>query len=165
MPCRSCQIQRYSQLLNSLALSHVLVITSLVHGFVVTPAVSVKSGSVCLPDPNFMHALAKECGITFNDLVAARFDSNHLDFTAFTTPASKRLGTVCMIGAALPSMGSARTSTPKLSSFFFSVILVWLFLQLLYLTMKCVSTSHSANGKNYFVRLVLVLAFLVPVLR
>ena len=76
---------------------------------VVTPAVSVKSGSVCLAwTPNFMHALVKECSITFNDLVAARFDSNHLDFwAAFTTPASKAVGYSRMIGAALPSMGSA----------------------------------------------------------
>ena len=76
---------------------------------VVTPAVSVKSGSVCLAwTPNFMHALVKECSITFNDLVAARFDSNHLDFwAAFTTPASKAAGYSRMIGAALPSMGSA----------------------------------------------------------
>ena len=79
---------------------------------VVTPAVSVKSSancSVCLAwTPNFMHALVKECCITFNDLVAARFDSNHLDFwAAFTTPASKSAGYAKMIGAALPSAGSS----------------------------------------------------------
>jgi len=54
-----------------------------------------------------MHALVKECCITFNDLVAARFDGTHLDFwAAFTTPASKSAGYAKMIGASLPSMGS-----------------------------------------------------------
>ena len=48
---------------------------------------------------NLMHNLIHECCITFNDLVAARFDSFHLDFwTAFTVPASKRLGYDNMIG-------------------------------------------------------------------
>ena len=48
---------------------------------------------------NLMHNLVEECCITFNDLVAARFDSNHLDFwTAFTVPASKRVGYDNMIG-------------------------------------------------------------------
>ena len=54
-----------------------------------------------------MHALVRECCITFNDLVAARFDSAHLDFwAAFTVPASKQAGYARMIGAALPSAGS-----------------------------------------------------------
>ena len=40
--------------------------------------------------PNLMHNLIAECCITFNDLVAARFDNFHLDFwTAFTVPAEK----------------------------------------------------------------------------
>lgn len=48
---------------------------------------------------NVGHALIKECCLTFNDLVAARFDNYHLDFwTAFTTPASKRNGYDNMIG-------------------------------------------------------------------
>ena len=43
--------------------------------------------------PNLMHNLVREACITFNDLVAARFDNFHLDFwAAFTVPASK--GTV-----------------------------------------------------------------------
>ena len=47
----------------------------------------------------FMHALIRECCITFNDLVAARFDNYHLDFwAAFTTPAGKRNGYENMIG-------------------------------------------------------------------
>jgi len=48
---------------------------------------------------NIMHNLVKECSITFNDLVAARFDSYFLDFwAAFTTPAGKRNGYLNMIG-------------------------------------------------------------------
>lgn len=47
----------------------------------------------------FMHALIRECCITFNDLVAAKFDNFHLDFwSAFTTPAGKRNGYQVMIG-------------------------------------------------------------------
>jgi hypothetical protein len=48
---------------------------------------------------NFMHNLVAECCITFNDLVAARFDNYHLDFwAAFTVPAGKRTGYNNMIG-------------------------------------------------------------------
>ena len=48
---------------------------------------------------NLMHNLVEECCLTFNDLVAARFDSYHLDFwAAFTTPAGKRNGYLNMIG-------------------------------------------------------------------
>ena len=48
---------------------------------------------------NFMHNLVREACITFNDLVAARFDSFHLDFwAAFTVPAGKRNGYNNMIG-------------------------------------------------------------------
>jgi Large eukaryotic DNA virus major capsid protein/Major capsid protein N-terminus len=48
---------------------------------------------------NFMHNLIRDCSITFNDLVAARFDHYHLDFwAAFTTPASKAIGYDNMIG-------------------------------------------------------------------
>jgi hypothetical protein len=58
-----------------------------------------------------MHALVKECCISFNDLVAARFDSAHLDFwAAFTTPASKADGYARMIGASLPSLGTVLPS-------------------------------------------------------
>ena len=49
--------------------------------------------------PNLMHNLIREAAITFNDLVAARFDNWHLDFwTAFTTPAGKQVGYLNMIG-------------------------------------------------------------------
>jgi hypothetical protein len=48
---------------------------------------------------NFMHNIVRECTITFNDLVAARFDNYHLDFwAAFTVPAGKRNGYNNMIG-------------------------------------------------------------------
>ena len=56
--------------------------------------------------PNFMHALLEECSITFNDLVAAKFESSHLDFwAAFTVPVSKQAGYAEMIGASLPTAG------------------------------------------------------------
>lgn len=48
---------------------------------------------------NLMHNLVRECNITFNDLVAARFDNYHLDFwAAFTVPASKQTGYNNMVG-------------------------------------------------------------------
>ena len=48
---------------------------------------------------NLMHNLIQECSITFNDLVAARFDNFHLDFwSSFTVPAGKRNGYNVMIG-------------------------------------------------------------------
>jgi hypothetical protein len=78
---------------------------------VVTPEVSLRcdaSNSVCIAwTPNFMHALVQECCISFNDLVAARFDGTHLDFwAAFTTPASKANGYKKMIGSSLPTYGT-----------------------------------------------------------
>ena len=52
---------------------------------------------------NFMHNIIRECCITFNDLVAARFDNYHLDFwAAFTVPASKQNGYNNMIGNVSP---------------------------------------------------------------
>uniref|UniRef100_A0A6C0EK81 Major capsid protein n=1 Tax=viral metagenome TaxID=1070528 RepID=A0A6C0EK81_9ZZZZ len=51
---------------------------------------------------NLMHNLIQECSISFNDLVAARFDNYHLDFwAAFTVPAGKRNGYSNMIGDVL----------------------------------------------------------------
>lgn len=48
---------------------------------------------------NLMHNLIAECNISFNDLVAARFDNYHLDFwSAFTVPAGKLNGYKNMIG-------------------------------------------------------------------
>lgn len=52
---------------------------------------------------NLMHNLVKECTVTFNDLMAARFDNYHLDFwAAFTVPAGKNLGYQNMIGNVAP---------------------------------------------------------------
>jgi hypothetical protein len=48
---------------------------------------------------NFMHNLVRSCCVTFNDLVAERFDNYYLDFwAAFTTPAGKQEGYNNMIG-------------------------------------------------------------------
>lgn len=49
--------------------------------------------------PNVAHNLVREACITFNDLVAARFDNFLLDFwAAFTTPGAKQIGYSNMIG-------------------------------------------------------------------
>ena len=59
---------------------------------------------------NLMHNLLSECCITFNDLVAARFDNYHLDFwAAFTVPAGKRNGYNNMIGNIDDLTGPAAT--------------------------------------------------------
>lgn len=73
---------------------------------VTIPSVRLASGSAYLTSGyrirwtnNLMHALIKECCITFNDLVAARFDNYHLDFwSAFTVPAGKRNAYNNMVG-------------------------------------------------------------------
>ena len=60
---------------------------------------SVSSAAYIRWTRNLMHNVVRECAITFNDLVAARFDSYHLDFwAAFTVPASKQQGYANMIG-------------------------------------------------------------------
>lgn len=70
-----------------------------------TPSVQLISTNQFAPDGrlrwtrNLMHNIIRECCITFNDLVAARFDNYHLDFwAAFTVPAGKRNGYNNMIG-------------------------------------------------------------------
>ena len=61
---------------------------------------------------NLMHNLVKECCITFNDLVAARFDNYHLDFwAAFTVPAGKRNGYNNMIGN-VPTLTNPAATLP-----------------------------------------------------
>ena len=68
---------------------------------VLIPAVTVTTagGGAWSWVPNLMHNLVAECNISFNDLVAARFDSAHLDFwAAFTVPAGKQNGYSNMIG-------------------------------------------------------------------
>jgi hypothetical protein len=65
---------------------------------------------------NFMHNLLRECCITFNDLVAARFDNYHLDFwSAFTVPAGKRTGYNNMIGN-FGAMTDPHTNAPGVIS-------------------------------------------------
>jgi hypothetical protein len=70
---------------------------------VTVPSITAVTGVIptakCRWTRNLMHNLIKEATITFNDLVAARFDNYHLDFwAAFTVPASKREGYDNMIG-------------------------------------------------------------------
>ena len=56
---------------------------------------------------NFMHNLVEECTITFNDLIAARFDSTQLDFwSAFTVPASKKSGYRTMTGYGVETLSA-----------------------------------------------------------
>lgn len=65
----------------------------------VTHAATAAAGNRLRWTRNLMHNLISECAITFNDLVAARFDNYHLDFwAAFTVPQSKRVGYNNMIG-------------------------------------------------------------------
>jgi hypothetical protein len=63
------------------------------------PQVQAAEGKRVRWTRNLMHNLIKDCCITFNDLVAARFDSHHLDFwAAFTVPKGKQIGYNNMIG-------------------------------------------------------------------
>lgn len=91
----------------------------------VSLASSVASGVYIRWTRNLMHNIVRECAITFNDLVAARFDSYHLDFwAAFTTPASKQNGYNNMIGnireliEPATTLGSATLNLPL--PFFFA---------------------------------------------
>jgi len=68
-----------------------------------TPRVEIKNPDTGTPSirwtRNLMHNIIRECSITFNDLIAARFDNYHLDFwAAFTVPEGKRNGYNNMIG-------------------------------------------------------------------
>jgi len=66
---------------------------------------------------NLAHNLVQECAITFNDLVAARFDNYLLDFwAAFTVPESKKDGYNKMIGnlPALTNPGFTPLDGPSL---------------------------------------------------
>lgn len=66
---------------------------------------------------NFMHNLIRECCMTFNDLLAARFDNYHLDFwAAFTVPAGKRNGYLNMIGT-IDDMTSPHAPNDTIPSF------------------------------------------------
>jgi hypothetical protein len=67
---------------------------------------------------NLMHNLIQECSITFNDLVAARFDNYHLDFwSSFTVPAGKRNGYNVMIGNANQLVNPVSANPLLLSGF------------------------------------------------
>ena len=84
--------------LNSVAAAVVNPLTGPDH-----PFVQGQNYSVLRWSKNFMHNLITECNISFNDLVAARFDNYHLDFwAAFTVPSGKRLGYLNMIGSVDP---------------------------------------------------------------
>jgi hypothetical protein len=64
-----------------------------------TPAITFAAGVQGRWTRNFMHNIISECCITFNDLVAAKFDNYQLDFwAAFTVPAGKQVGYQNMIG-------------------------------------------------------------------
>ena len=61
---------------------------------------------------NLMHNLVKECSITFNDLIAARFESEHLDFMAnFGQSGCKSDAYNAMIGNACYNTGSLSSGT------------------------------------------------------
>lgn len=75
------------------------------------PVVQAAAGKRVRWTRNLMHNLIKECCITFNDLVAARFDNYHLDFwTAFTVPASKQDGYNRMIGNTVALTDTSQTN-------------------------------------------------------
>jgi hypothetical protein len=98
----------------------------------VTTTATLNGTSALRWTKNLMHNLVREATITFNDLVAARFDNYHLDFwSAFTLPAGKRNGYDNMIGnianlvnpvvgpsATLGSVGGTNLNLPL--PFFFS---------------------------------------------
>ena len=92
------------------------------------PSVSVSStlaaGSTIRWTHNFAHNLIREAAVTFNDLVAARFDSYYLDFwAAFTVPASKQTGYNNMIGNTF----NQYTAKPTLDAFTFNLPLPFFF--------------------------------------
>lgn len=61
--------------------------------------VTAKPGYAIRWTHNFAHSLIIEAAVTFNDLIAERFDNYFLDFwAAFTVPASKQAGYNNMIG-------------------------------------------------------------------
>jgi len=93
------------------------------------PSVEVNStlkanGSKIRWTHNFAHNLIREAAVTFNDLVAARFDSYYLDFwAAFTVPASKQNGYNNMIG----NTDQQYKALPTLPAFTFNLPLPFFF--------------------------------------
>lgn len=76
---------------------------------------------------NFMHNLVKECCITFNDLVAERFDSYFLDFwSAFTVRASQRVGYDNMVGN-VDSLTAPHVAGEPLTSMYLNLPLPFFF--------------------------------------
>jgi hypothetical protein len=109
----SCSISRAGDYLLQTWLRVVLPTVDLVDK-TVNPATEFMTIRWC---KNLMHNLIRECTITFNDLVAARFDNYHLDFwSAFTVPASKRNGYDNMIGNLSALFSGATTAENPLPS-------------------------------------------------
>ena len=82
------------------------------------PFLQVSSGKKVRWVQNLMHNLVKHCSIKFNDLVAASFESEHLDFWAqFSHSACKADAYNAMIGNACYNNGSLENSTnPAIST-------------------------------------------------
>jgi len=98
---------------------------------VATPQVQLQAGATLNQrlrwTRNFMHNLVRECCITFNDLVAARFDNYHLDFwSAFTVPAGKRNAYNNMIGN-FTAMIAGQDRTAPIPSFTLNLPLPFFF--------------------------------------
>ena len=75
------------------------------------PTVGTTAGVALRWTHNFAHNLIREAAVTFNDLIAARFDSYYLDFwAAFTVPASKQFGYNNMIGNTPAQFDSSYTN-------------------------------------------------------
>ena len=97
------------------------------------PSIQLSDSNVFGPDGvmrytrNLMHALIRECVISFNDLAAARFDNYHLDFwAAFTVPAGKFNGYNNMIGN-IDDLTSPRGPTEAFESFTLNLPLPFFF--------------------------------------
>jgi hypothetical protein len=89
----------------------------------IVPSVTAVADNIRWTD-NLGHNLIRECCITFNDLVCARFDSYHLDFwSAFTVPASKVNGYANMIG----NTTTLTTPAPTLPQYVLNVPLPFFF--------------------------------------
>ena len=74
---------------------------------VTTPALTNSGTNRNFWVKNLMHNLLEECTITFNDLIAARFDSTQLDFwSAFSVPASKKSGYRAMTGYGVETLSA-----------------------------------------------------------
>ena len=92
----------------------------------ITSATTLAGGQGVMWTRNLMHNLVSQVSISFNDLVAQSFNSQHLDFwAAFTVPASKRVGYDNMVGNVAfltnplnTNNGGSSFSTPAGAAFF-----------------------------------------------